>query len=205
MSEIIKNVRKDFLDPSQKYEGLSKDAPHLGGYVSNHLMTGTWCPDIWDLMIQAWNVRSMTDVGCGEGQVARWFGYRGIESFGVDGCDGPSDGFKRLLWDYATGPLETQPRDLCWSAEFVEHVDEQYVPNFLATFRQHRRLALTHAFPGHAGYHHVNCREPSYWIKLLEADGWTFDYNNTHDLRCAIGRDSFPARCVKESLLIFKR
>lgn len=199
-------MRTDWLDPNQNYEGITKEAPHLGGYVKHNLMTGTWVPDLWELMIQAWHIESMTDVGCGDGQVARWFGYRGIEASGVDGCDGPSDGFRRIVWDYATkGPLDQPKADLCWSAEFVEHVEERFVSNFLATFRQHRRLALTHALPGHVGYHHVNCREPSYWMKLLEADGWNFDAINTHDLRSIIPRDDFAGRCVKETLLIFSR
>ena len=199
-------LRTDFLDPNQTYEGISAEAPHLGGYVKHHLMTGTWVPAVWELLIQAFGVKTMTDVGCGDGQVADWFVYRGIDALGVDGCAKPGSVHRRIVHDYAAGPLAlSERRDLCWSAEFVEHVDEQFVPNFLETFRAHRVLALTHAFPGHAGYHHVNCRVPSYWIDVLEADGWRFDARNTHDLRVAMPRNEFPGRCVKESLLVFQR
>lgn len=201
-------TRTHFLDPNQNYEGISEEAPHLGGYVTHHLMTGTWCPEIWGLLIEAFGVKTMTDVGCGDGQVANWFAYRGIDSIGVDGCAKDSDGidaFRRVVHDYSTGPLELSYRDLCWSAEFVEHVEADFVPNFLATFRRHRVLALTHALPGHAGWHHVNCIPPSRWIDTLESDGWRLDHRNTHDLRSILPRDGFAARCVKETLLLFVR
>lgn len=203
----MKPVRKDFLDPNQSYKGISKEASHLGGYVSEHLMTGTWSPWVWELLIDAFNVKTMTDVGAGEGQVARWFAYSGIDAIAVDGCANPrDDGVRYVQHDYSQGPYVPHGiRDLCWSAEFVEHVDEEFVPNFLATFRQHRVLALTHALPGHVGWHHVNCREPSYWLKLLRADGWTFDAENTHDLRSILPREDFPGRCVKETLVILRR
>ncbi len=201
-----KPIRKDFLDPNQSYRGISTEAPHLGGFVEAPHMTGTWVPWVWELIIEAFKIKTMTDVGAGDGQVARWFAYSGIDAMAVDGCENlRDDGVRYVQHDYSKGEFVPPRRDLCWSAEFVEHVNEEFVPNFLATFRQHRFLALTHAFPGHAGYHHVNCREPSYWLKLLAADGWTFDAETTHDLRCVLPRDDFPGRCVKESLLFFRR
>ncbi len=203
---MIKPIRTLFRDPGQNYRCVSAEAPHLCGLVSEWSMTGTWVPHVWELLIEAYKVKTMTDVGAGDGQVARWFAYNGIDAMAVDGCENKrDDGVRYVRHDYAHGEFVPPKRDLCWSAEFVEHVEEQYVPHFLATFRQHRVLALTHALPGHCGYHHVNCREPSYWIKLLELDGWKFDYLNTHDLRSIIPRDDFPGRCVKETLLIFKR
>lgn len=201
-----KPIRKEWLDPNLTYRGLTKETPHLGGFVSEWAMTGTWVPHVWELLIQAFKIKSMTDVGAGDGQVARWFAYQGLDAMAVDGCaNRRDDGVRYVQHDYSRGSFEPHQRDLCWSAEFVEHVDEEYVPNFLATFRPHRVLALTHALPGHVGYHHVNCREPSYWIKILERDGWKFDYLNTHDLRSVIEREDFPGRCAKETLLIFKR
>jgi hypothetical protein len=68
---------------------------------------------------------------------------------------------------------EVRDTDIVWSCEFVEHVEEKYVDNFLAVFgRATKAVLMTHATPGQAGHHHVNCQPADYWIERMQARGF---------------------------------
>lgn len=151
---------------------------HLGGYVAGG-DPGTWCPTLWDWAIRQFGIRSMLDVGCGEGHSARYFQQAGCEVLGVEGCTAAIENSaipdRVAHHDFTHGPFApSQPFDLVWSCEFLEHVEHQYVPNIMATFaRAAKAILLTHAFPNQtAGHHHVNCRPSAYWITRIEALGF---------------------------------
>jgi len=153
-------------------------AGHLGGYIRGG-DPGTWCPHLWEWAVRRWNVRSVLDVGCGEGHSTRYFRDMGCEVLGLEGCQQAIDDSavpgQVVRHDFQDGPfLPGRRYDLIWSCEFLEHVDEQYLPHVLATF-SHAGTALlvTHAFPGKdRGHHHVNCKPTAYWIRRLEDLGF---------------------------------
>jgi len=164
-------------------------AGHVGGYIHGG-DPGSWCPHLWQWAVHEFGVRSVLDIGCGEGHSTRFFQQLGCDVLGVDGCEQAvaESVFPgcTVLHDFASGPFIPKRRfDLIWSCEFLEHVDEQYVPNILTTFSAARVILLTHAFPGQRGHHHVNCRPSSYWIALLEGAGF----------ECSVAR-SLQARTV---------
>jgi hypothetical protein len=147
--------------------GVDPERPHLGGYVVGG-DAATFFPGLWDWLVDTWQVRSVIDVGCGEGHALKFFRDRGCCVIGIDGIE--QDDRDVVTHDYATGPWSiydedgatTRPDgltefDLAWSCEFVEHVEERYVPNFLATFACARYVLMTHGEPGQPGWHHVNC------------------------------------------------
>ena len=75
--------------------------------------------------------------------------------------------------DYFSGgpPSLAGDFDLCWCSEFVEHVEQEFLPNVLAAFRRCRWVAMTHAVPGQTGHHHVNCQPRRYWLDAMERFG----------------------------------
>ncbi len=153
---------------------------HLGGYWPGG-DPYSWTPTLWKWLVETHDVRSMIDVGCGEGHAMREFRRLGCEAEGVDGV---ALGAGAILHDYTLGPYSPSRRyDLAWSCEFVEHVEEQYVPNFLATFQAANLLLLTHGVPGQAGHHHVNCQWAGYWLELLGTKGWAYDFEMTEKAR----------------------
>lgn len=136
------------------------------------------CPKTWKHLVNTLGVKSVIDVGCGFGFHTKYFKeILGCDVLGVEGsskvvdiCLLPED---ILCHDYTTGPyVPEKVYDLCWCIEFVEHVDEQYVNNFIETFKKCKFLAMSHGLPGQAGYHHVNCQPPEYWINLLKKSGF---------------------------------
>ena len=58
---------------------------HLGGYVPGG-DPGTWCPHLWSWVVRRFQVRSVLDVGCGEGHSTRFFQGLGCAVTGVEGC-----------------------------------------------------------------------------------------------------------------------
>ncbi len=153
------------------------DTSHLGGtaLVGDPM---TWMPDVWEYLIKKYDFNSMLDIGCGVGKNARWFHERGIVARGVEGFPDYlrhtvlPEGFV-FPHDYTIGAfVPPEKYDLGWSSEFVEHVEEQFVPNFMATFKQCRFVCMTHATPGQGGYHHVNEQPSEYWISQMNNAGF---------------------------------
>ena len=95
--------------------------------------------------------------------------------------------------------------DLVWSCEFVEHVAEEYVPNFLATFGAARFVLMTHGEPGQPGYHHVNNQSAGYWISKLASIGFRFDEQLTKVTRIFAGANASPHNHYLRSGLAFKQ
>lgn len=152
------------------------DFGHLGGSST----TGdhdSWYPELWTWLFDAFGVKSVLDVGCAVGQSQKFFHESGMETVGLD-CeqvrphrvvDAPF-----VAHDLTTAAwIAEKPFDLVWSCEVAEHIEEVYVENLINTLELNcgKVLAMTAAPPGADGYHHVNCREPEYWIRKLTAGG----------------------------------
>ncbi len=167
---------------------IAKDPhdPALGG----NMIGGdpqTFHPALWEYLIDRFSVRSLLDIGCGEGHCLQYCADLGID---VKGFDGLPANIQRAvapitLHDLRTGPFRW-PADLVHCVEVVEHIEERYVGNVLRTMANGRVIAMTHAVPGQSGYHHVNCQPSSYWIEKVEAMGYTYLPQETAEGRAAI-------------------
>lgn len=178
-------------------------AGHLGGYVVGG-DEATYYPDLWQWLIAELSLRSMIDVGCGEGHALKTFRRLECAVRGIDGI--PQSDPDIFVHDYTTGPYEPGwAFDLAWSCEFVEHVEEQYVPNFVATFQSARVVLLTHAAPGQGGHHHVNCRAADYWEGVMAAAGYWLDGELTDASRAVARRNPSPWNHYARAGLAFRR
>lgn len=173
--------------------------PHLGGCHLDQKDSYTWLPDIWTYLIKTCNVKSMLDVGAGVGFNTAWFHERGIYAVAIEGWDEAIAQTRMpmqrvIRHDYCYGPLGKKdilsrldgapfPFDLAYSSEFLEHVEEQFVPNFMETFKCCRFVCVTHGVPGQDGHHHVNCQDTSYWIEQFGRHGFTCDAHATEFMR----------------------
>lgn len=160
-------------------EPNAKGVPeHLGGHFN---YTNMDKPTL-DYLVERFNVKSMLDVGCGTAGMVKYAQELGIEALGIDGD--PNMGNEYVAThDFTEGTfIPPQDYDLIWSVEFVEHVEEKYIGNFLKTFEHGKVLMMTHAVPGQGGHHHVNCQWSDYWITKLEAK-WTLDQEATNHIR----------------------
>lgn len=177
---------------------------HLGGYLVGG-DPDTLYPEMWDWLVDTWEVKSVIDVGCGDGQALAHFASRGCTVLGVEGTQQSNPLI--VQHDYSTGPFAEvgEPWDLAWSAEFVEHVEERYVPNFMATFKMARFVMITHAEPGQPGWHHVNCQSADYWKGVFAGYGYEFDEGLTGMSRAAASANTRVFNHYRRSGLAFRR
>lgn len=166
---------------------------HLGGFFSEG-DGGTYYPLMWAHLISKYGIRSVLDVGCGRGYSALYFKSLGCAVKGVDGSKEAAEtnliGEDFVLADYTLGSAPLSGTfDLAWSCEFVEHVEEQFMSNYLRDFCRAKFLAMTFAGPGQPGHHHVNCRPAEYWIRVLHAHGFDFLADDTAEMREFARRD----------------
>ncbi len=169
----------------------------LGGHMNKtHIDQGSL-----KYMKLVFDCRSLIDIGCGPGEqvlVAEEMGYE--DNIGIDGdwTVLPSDTVtsKFVIHDFTTGlvPLLNEEstralygnaltHDLAWSVEFLEHVEEEYIPNYMSTFQLCKFAVVTYAVPGQAGHHHVNCQTKDYWIDVFNEHGFSYYAPATEELR----------------------
>ena len=163
--------------------------PHsyLGGYIHGNDQN-TWYPALWQWLKTTFELKSVLDVGCGEGHSTWYWRSIGCDALGIDGSpyairDSVVPEAVREH-DFTTGPFRSDRSfDAVWSCEVVEHIDEQYVPAVLDTFGLGKIIVMTHAVPGQTGHHHVNCQPSSYWVRHLEQRGYHLQYALTRHTR----------------------
>lgn len=161
-------------------------AEHLGGH-NNKTHTDR---DTLIYLKSKYNIETMVDVGCGPGDMVEIAQLRGIYVIGVDGDHTLRDQWTAnaipvVLHDFTEGtprlPMETF--DLAWSVEFLEHVEEQYMDNYMQVFAKCKYVVCTAAPPGYTGHHHVNCQPQQYWIDKFAEYGFEFDEKETAYIR----------------------
>lgn len=165
------------IDVGEGMEMVIQD--HLGGYIVGG-DPATQFPVLWQWMIEAHECTRILDVGCGDGTALRTM--RELGATYVCGIDGVKQDAPNIIQhDYERGPLthfegSEMGFDMVWCCEFVEHVEERFVRNFLETFKASRRFVLmTHGEPGQPGHHHVNNQPAEYWKGALASIGFEFD------------------------------
>lgn len=181
------------------------DKPYLGGSYedANTIMT-----DVWGWVLVERDIKSVLDIGAGFGHCLKWFADNGLCQ--IKGIEGWPEAVEKNLvkghiiqHDFTEGPAPiAQPFDLAWSAEFVEHVEERYIPNFMPAFRLARYAIITHAEPGQAGHHHVNCQTTEYWIDKFKEYGFDHEAEATNKLRRT---DRWRAGWGRRTLTAFRR
>lgn len=158
-----------------------KTPKHLGGHMNvTHIDVGTF-----DFIAEKYNIKSFVDVGCGPMGMCLTAQAKGLEVIGIDGDPKLKEMFSGLtLHDYTSSPLKLNKiYDLGWSVEFLEHVSENYISNYMETFKCCKRLCITHAPPNKKGHHHVNCQNSTYWITKFSEYGFTYDEETTKEIR----------------------
>lgn len=177
---------------------------HLGGFFRGG-DPDTQYPALWQWLVKELGVCSMLDVGCGDGAALEVFGKFGVDCVGIDGIN--MNHPLIVTHDYTTGPsrLGRTDYDLVWSCEFVEHVEERFVPNFMADFCRGQVVAMTHAVPGQGGWHHVNCRDDAYWIDVFESYGYEHDVVLTKKARRKARFHANPQNYFVKSGLVFRK
>ena len=175
--------------------------PHLGGHANKtHVDAGALSS------LRKWGVRTLLDLGCGPGGQVSLSNSLGILAEGIDGD--PSC-LPTHLHDFTTGPYRGKPGtifrfDAIWCVEFLEHVEERYLPNVMETIvgADPVIVVVSAAPPGKSGHHHVNCQTESYWRRRFNDAGLAFSGSRTEEIRRA---STMEREFIRERGMVFIR
>ena len=148
---------------------------HLGGHINTtNLEIGTF-----NYLIKKYNFKSFLDIGCGTGRMVQLANENNLLARGLEG---DYDAIKQSKVtdliskiDFSKEKYDNQLNidyfDLGYSSEFLEHVDEEYIENYITAFQKCKYILVTAAPPNWPGHHHVNCKNHEYWIRLFNKYG----------------------------------
>ena len=175
------------------YAGLlaaqCKVAPHLGGNIT----AGdpfTWCPRVWNYVIERFGIATAMDLGSGSGFAARYFAKRQVMTVAIDGLrENVETGvYPTVQMDLTKQAVRTRV-DLVHCQEVVEHIDKRHLRHVLDSLLCGKIILMTHALPGQDGYHHVNCQPPEYWVDHLTKRGCSLLEEDTARIRALAVQD----------------
>lgn len=181
----------------------SETNDHLGG----HLNRTNIDEGALQWLVHRFQPKSFVDIGCGPGGMVNLALSEGLDAMGIDG-DPTIVGDFIHKHDFTNEPYYPPRKyDIGWSVEFVEHVYEKYMTNYMPVFRMCKVAVVTYAPPGTPGHHHVNLQEEPYWIEKFKENGLTFDLALTTELRNAstmnLKKKSHEKRFVQKRGMVF--
>ena len=179
------NESWDYFILRKMKEERMETPEHLGGHMNEvHTDRGTLV-----YLINKFNIQSFLDIGCGPGWMVEIAKDRGLRALGIDGDFNLQEEWKNryisvIEHDFTKGKInDIADHDLAWSVEFLEHVDEEYMPNYMDVFKRCKYAVVTAAPPGHGGHHHVNEQTPEYWIETFAKYGFKYDAETTEEIK----------------------
>jgi cyclopropane fatty-acyl-phospholipid synthase-like methyltransferase len=159
---------------------------HLGGHFNFTAMVES----TFDFIKEKYNIQSVIDIGCGPAGMVEYMRSKGVDAIGIDGDPELPKKDYVIVHDYTLGPLELDKKfDLAYSTEFLEHVYEEFIPNFLPSFQKAKYVFCSAAPEGQGGHHHVNENSKEYWIEKFDSYGFTYlkedsdEISKTHDYK----------------------
>ncbi len=189
------------------YAGTTKIVQQNTAHLGRNIKEGdpcTFCPHVWDYVIQRFCVSSVMDLGSGVGNAADWFFKHGVRTIAVEGLAAniPLSFYPAVCHDLTKGPVVTSV-DLVHCQEVVEHIDERYLGSLLSSLACGRVILMTHVLPGQGGHHHVNEKAADYWIKHIEERGYSLMVEDTNRVRRLAKQER--ALYMERSGLVFHR
>jgi len=149
-------------------------------------------------------LQTMVDVGCATGGQVGLARELGMLAVGVDGDPDllvlAQPMF--ILHDYRQGPLDIGPFDLGWCVEFLEHVEERYLPNVFSTLGNCLFVCCTHATKPTKNELHVNVQPEDYWIEKFRQYGFELDRHTTEQVRA---RSTMKREFMRQTGKVFRK
>jgi len=154
---------------------------HLGGHENRtHIDEKSL-----NYLVQKYKIKSMYDVGCGPGGMVKLAKEKGVDAIGIDGdfTIKHPENIQIIIHDFTKGPLVCSEKDLSWSCEFLEHVEEKFMDNYFSVFKQTKVVCCTFCNVHGTGHHHVNIQNQEYWDQQFLVRGFHKQEKVTKNIR----------------------
>lgn len=158
------------------------------------------------IVLSAFRVGSVVDVGCGVGGWLREFSRHGVaDHLGLDGDYVPRDAMKIAAERFVPTDLREfngldRRFDLAVSLEVAEHLPEACADRFVAALVGLAPVVLfSAAIPGQGGTDHINEQWQDYWYGKFQAHGYVcLDF-----IRPAVFSEAGVEWWYRQNLLVF--
>jgi hypothetical protein len=128
-------------------------------------------------------VKTIIDIGCGDGSYVREFRKNGFDCIGLDGNPLTSKIPYCQVMDFSIN-LISFFNDLAICLEVGEHIPQEYEQFFIDNIcRVSDNIILSWAIEGQGGLGHVNCRNNDYIIAEMKKRNFDYDAIATNFLR----------------------
>ena len=186
------DARKRDITPEAVTEQRKDLAPHttLGHkYHPGGSLAGgdPWLLEqgVWDYCVDTLNVKTVLDIGCGEGHTAKYFAEKGCHVIAMDADHTAirSAVYPVVYHDLRKAQFSGGAIDMVYMSEFVEHLPEQFLPNLGETLLRTDLVLMTFAPPGAEGIGHINLQTEDYWVDWFAQRGFRKDDGTTQAIR----------------------
>jgi hypothetical protein len=150
------------------------------------------------------DLKSILDLGCGNGSYVRYFNQNDLQSDGYDGNPFTPEITNGLcgIADLSKAFVLENQYDCVMSLEVGEHIPKFYEEIFIGNIIRNAKdlVILSWAVPGQGGHGHVNCLENSYIKALMKEYGFENRIYAENILRACSSLNWF-----KDTIMVFKR
>lgn len=168
----------------------------------------TYCPQVFQYVMERFGVKSVLDVGSGRGYLPLFLTNKyHIPVIGIEGLpfNVESAVYPLTQWDLTQGAFKSSQVDLVTCVEVVEHIEEKYIDNLLDTLSLGKYILMTHALPGTNGDYHVNEKNDQYWVDKLATRGYGLLLMDSQVIRNIDAKEVRGPGYFAQSGLIFGR
>lgn len=169
--------------------------------TGTHMIDEVLCSELIRIL-KAWSIKSVVDIGCGNGAYTKKLREAGFDCKGYDGSPLTPELSEGLceIKDFSE-PVDIGEFDCVLCLEVGEHLPEKYESIFLDNIcKCSDILIMSWAIEGQPGTGHVNCRNNDYIIGKMRERGF-FYWPETSRLL----RDSSSLPWFKDTIIIFER
>jgi 2-polyprenyl-3-methyl-5-hydroxy-6-metoxy-1,4-benzoquinol methylase len=132
------------------------------------------------------NIKTIVDIGCGNGKYTSYFNDNGFYCIGFDGSPLTPELTNNLchIMDFSE-PANVGEYDLVFCLEVGEHIPKEYEQIFLDNIIRAAKkdVILSWALIGQQGDGHVNCQNNDYIIREMLLRGFNLDPDKSNFLR----------------------
>jgi 2-polyprenyl-3-methyl-5-hydroxy-6-metoxy-1,4-benzoquinol methylase len=196
-------------DPTaRKKLGAKMDGYNRAFYAFVHATAVTAAAAVVPQLLTLLQIKSVVDVGCGDGTWLDAFRQRGVShTVGIDGNHIERDLLKIPVDQFHPMNLERPRRwkerfDLVLSLEVAEHLRASAAKRFVSFLAGLGDVVcFSAAVPGQSGHNHINEQWPDYWANLFRAHGFI----KIDCLRAGTWDDQRVAWYYAQNMFIFAR